>query len=65
MQLDEQREKDPQVNQGNTLNSDVGNVRGDKTRCRKRADMEFLGTHDPDPWEWLVCVHFNQSCLIL
>ena len=24
-------EKGPQVNQGNTLNSDIGNLRGDKT----------------------------------
>ena len=45
-------EKEPQVNQGNTLNSDVGNLRGDKKHCRKRADMGSPRTRDPDPCRW-------------
>ena len=40
--------KGPWANKGNTLNSDAGNLRGNKTRCRKRAEMGFLCTHDPD-----------------
>ena len=45
-------EKGPQVNQGNTVTSDAGNLRGDKTHCRQRADVWSLCTQDPDPCGW-------------
>ena len=40
-------EKGSQVNQGNTLSSDVGYFRENKTHCRQRADMGLPGT---DAW---------------
>ena len=50
-------EKGPQVNQGNTLNSDVGNLQGDKTHRRYRVPRYRILTHvsgvrptqSPDP----------------
>ena len=42
-------EKEPQVNQGNTLNAEVGNLKGDRTHCRQRVHMRSPRTCDPDP----------------
>ena len=44
--------KGPQVNQGNTLNSDAGNLWGDRTHSRWRADIWSPCTQDPDPRGW-------------
>ena len=42
-------EKEPPVNQCNTLNAEVGNLKGDRTHCRQRAHMRSPHTCDPDP----------------
>ena len=42
-------EKEPQVNQDNTLNAEVGNLKGDRAHCRQRAHMRSPHTCDPDP----------------
>ena len=47
-----QEENGPQVNQGNTLTSDVGNLWGDRTHCRWGADMWSPCAQDPDPRGW-------------
>ena len=54
--------KGPQVIQGNTLNSDPGNLRGDRTHCRERADMWSPCTQDPDPRGWGEGHTIHRAC---